>query len=297
MTYKHIPVMLDEIVEFLDPQPGAKFIDCTLGGAGYTSAIASLVGSQGKVIALDMDEMAIANAKIILKEKKLDNVVLVNSNFKNLDEAAYSIFPAGEKFDGIVFDLGLSSAQLDDESRGFSFKGNRPLDMSFGSDNELSTEDIVNNYSSQELIDIFRDYGEERYAKKIADNIVFARKKQRIKSTNDLIKIIEEVVPFRPGAKIHPATRVFQALRMETNKELDVLKEALEKAETMLKPGGKLVVVSFHSGEDKIVKNFLRDRKNTSFNLLTKKPVAPSDGESGENRRARSAKLRAAEKI
>ncbi|NCN22205.1 16S rRNA (cytosine(1402)-N(4))-methyltransferase RsmH [Candidatus Falkowbacteria bacterium] len=296
MIYSHVPVMLKEIISFLDPKIGGKFIDCTLGGAGYTRAIAELVGEKGKVLGIDLDELALENAKRLLKEKKLNNVELVRSNFKNLNEVAESVFP-GELVDGIVFDLGLSSAQLDDEARGFSFKGERALDMSFGPDNELSTEKIVNFYSLLELTKIFREYGEEKQAYRIAKKIVETRKKKKIKTTSDLCTLIEEIIPIRAWSKIHPATKVFQALRMETNKELEVLAEALEQAEKRLKIGGRLVVVSFHSGEDRIVKNFLRDRKGKDFNILTKKPLIPGSFEASCNKRARSAKLRAAQKI
>ncbi len=297
MIYSHVPVMLKEIISFLDPKPGGKFIDCTLGGAGYTTTIAQLVGEKGKVLAIDLDGLALKNAESLLKDKKIKNVILKESNFKNLDEVANSVFKEGTLFDGIVFDLGLSSAQLDDEARGFSFKGERPLDMSFGPENNISTENIINSYSLIELTNIFREYGEEKQAYRIAKKIVESRKKKRIKTTSDLTSIIEEIIPLRPWLKINPATKVFQALRIETNEELKVLEEALEKAEKLLKPGGKLVVVSFHSGEDRIVKNFLRDRKGKSFKILTKRPELPDNFEAGSNKRARSAKLRAAEKI
>ncbi|MBN2854099.1 16S rRNA (cytosine(1402)-N(4))-methyltransferase RsmH [Patescibacteria group bacterium] len=297
MIYSHIPVMLKEIISFLDPKIGGKFIDCTLGGAGYTIAIAELVAKEGKVLAIDLDEIALDNAKNLLKERKINNVKLVRSNFKNLDEAAETVFSQEELVDGIVFDLGLSSAQLDDEARGFSFKGERPLDMSFGPDNEISTEKIISSYPLIELTRIFREYGEEKQAYRIAKKIVETRKKKKIKTTADLCALIEEIIPLRPWSKIHPATKVFQALRMETNKELEVLTEALEKAEKRLKRGGRLVVVSFHSGEDRIVKNFLKNRKGISFKILTKKPLGPEVSEINNNKRARSAKLRVAEKI
>lgn len=297
MAYEHIPVMLKEVIEHLNPKTGENFIDCTLGGAGYTSLIAEKIGPKGNVMAIDLDEMALENAKEVLAVKNLHNVHLVRSNFRNLDEAAKLFFPEGMKFDGIVFDLGLSSAQLDDESRGFSFKGDRPLDMSFGPDNENSTEEILKRYSLPELTRIFREYGEDKNAYRIAKAIVETRKKKPIKSTADLINVIESVVPFRASSRIHPATRIFQALRMETNEELAVIEEALEKAEKMLKKGGRLVVVSFHSGEDRIVKNFLRNRKKDSFEVITKKPIAVSEDEADVNYRARSAKLRAAIKI
>lgn len=297
MAYEHIPVMLSEVMGYLKPKSGENFIDCTLGGAGYTALIAEKVGPKGSVIAIDLDEMALANAKERLAMKKVNNVHLVRSNFRNLDEAAKAVFPDDIKFDGIVFDLGLSSAQLDDEARGFSFKGERPLDMSFGPDNDGSTEEILRRYPLLELTRIFREYGEDKSAYRIAKAIVDTRKKKPIKTTADLVALIELIIPFRVGSKIHPATKIFQALRMETNDELPAISEALEKAEKMLKKGGRLVVVSFHSGEDRIVKNFLRDRKGTSFQVITKKPITPGVNEADENYRARSAKLRTAIKI
>jgi len=295
MSYQHIPVMLNEVIEYLKPRVGQKFIDCTLGGAGYTTTLAKKVGSQGQVIGIDLDELAIKNAELIISEQKLENIVLLNGNFKNLKTIISDNFPADMKFDGIVFDLGLSSAQLDDEARGFSFKGERPLDMSFGPDNTNSTEEIINHYPLLELTRIFREYGEEKHAYRIAKVIVEERKAKRIKTTADLAMIIEKAVPFRYRSRIHPATRVFQALRMETNEELLSLKEVLPEAVNLLKQKGRLVVVSFHSGEDRIVKRFLKGEAKVK--ILTKRPLVPTEGETENNPRARSAKLRAAEKI
>jgi 16S rRNA (cytosine1402-N4)-methyltransferase len=295
MTYQHIPVMLNEILEYLNPRPGKKYIDCTLGGAGYTVALASKVGPSGQVVAIDLDELAIKNAQVIIREQKLENIVLVNDNFKNLKTIITEKFSSSRKFDGIVFDLGLSSAQLDDEVRGFSFKGERPLDMSFGPVNQTSTEEIINHYPLLELTRIFREYGEEKHAYRIAKAIVEERKEKRIKTTADLVMIIERAVPFRFRSKIHPATRVFQALRMETNEELKSLEEVLPLAISLLKPKGRIVVVSFHSGEDRIVKRFFKAA--TDIKILTKRPLIPTEAETLANPRARSAKLRAAEKI
>lgn len=293
MAYKHVPVMLAEILEYLNPSAGQCYIDCTLGGAGYSIALAEKVGPTGKVLGIDLDELAINNAHRQLLEKKLKNVVLVNDNFKNLKTIAAENFPKG--VDGVVFDLGLSSAQLDDETRGFSFKGDRPLDMAFGPKNSRSTADIINEYSLLELTEIFREYGEERRAYQIAKAIVSSRKEKSLKTTGDLLSVIEKVVPFRHYSKINPATKIFQALRMETNEELTVLKEVLPEAVKILKPGGRLVVVSFHSGEDRIVKRFLKD--NPEVKVLTKRPLVAQEEETASNSRARSAKLRAAEKI
>lgn len=286
--------MLEEILEYLKPLAGNKYIDCTLGGAGYTTAIAKKIGEKGEVVAIDLDELAIKNAQVLISEQKLNNITLINDNFKNLARVISENFKPGTKFDGIVFDLGLSSAQLDDESRGFSFKGERPLDMSFGPVNNSSTEEIVNSYDLLELTRIFREYGEEKHAYQIAKAIVEARKIERIKTTLDLVSIIEKRIPFRYRSKIHPATRVFQALRMETNEELNSLLEVLPKALDLLKPKGRIVIVSFHSGEDRIVKRFFKSRED--IKILTKRPLIPSDDETEANPRARSAKLRVAEK-
>ena len=295
MIYSHIPVMLDEILEYLNLQPGKKYIDCTLGGAGYTTAIAKKIGDKGEVVAIDLDELAIKNAQALIVEQKLKNISLVNDNFKNLAKVIGERFPEGTKFDGIVFDLGLSSAQLDDEARGFSFKGERPLNMSFGPANSNSTEEIINTYQLLELTRIFREYGEEKYAYQIAKAIVEERKIKRIETTLDLVSIIEKKIHFRFRSKIHPATRIFQALRMETNEELASLLEVLPSALDLLKPKGRIVVVSFHSGEDRIVKRFFKSRDD--IKILSKRPFIPTDSEIEANPRARSAKLRVAEKI
>jgi len=295
MIYQHTSVMLDEILDYLKPKKGNKYIDCTLGGAGYTIALAKAVGPTGQVIGVDLDELAINNAQALINEQKLQNITLINDNFKNLKTIIEENISRDAKFDGIVFDLGLSSAQLDDEARGFSFKGERPLDMSFGPVNQKSTEEIVNHYDLLELTRIFREYGEEKHAYRIAKAIVAARRLQRLKTTGDLVAVIEESIPFRYRSKIHPATRVFQALRMETNEELMSLAEVLPEAIKLLKPSGRLVVVSFHSGEDRIVKRFLKGEEG--IKILTKRPLVPSESEVETNSRSRSAKLRAAEKI
>lgn len=294
-AYAHVPVMLPEVEKYLAPKPGAYFLDCTLGGAGYTLRLANLVGPKGRVLALDLDEMAISNAQEKIKAANLDNVILVRDNFKNLTEIVEANFPVDTKFDGIVMDLGLSSAQLADETRGFSFQGDHPLDMAFGADSARSTEEIINNYSLPVLTRIFRDYGEERQAYRIAKAIVNYRRTKRLRTTSDLVTIIEAVVPPRFYTKIHPATKVFQALRVETNGELDNLAAVLPIAASRLKPRGRLVVVSFQSGEDRIVKRFFRAAAlEGNLEILTKKPLIPSETEVAANPRARSAKLRAA---
>lgn len=295
MDYQHIPVMLTEVIDWLEIKPGATYLDCTLGGAGYTLAIAKMSGARGKILSIDLDEQAIKNAELKIKKQNLKNIKLVQGNFKNLKSLAANTLGAKVKFDGIVMDLGLSSFQLDDENRGFSFKGARPLDMSFGTEISKETTAIINQYSLLELTRIFREYGEERMAYQIAKAIVEVRKLKKISSTSDLVEIIENRIPSRFRKKIHPATRIFQALRMETNDELKNLSEALSQVPEILKKNGRLVVVSFHSGEDRIVKRFLKD--NVQFKVLTKRPLIPSAQEMAENPRSRSAKLRAALKI
>lgn len=294
MTYNHIPVMLREVLEYLQPNAGEYFIDCTLGGAGYTLALADKVGDKGKVISIDLDPLALKNAQKKIQERKLNNIVLIPDNFKNLSNIISANLAAGTKFNGVVLDLGLSSAQLDDETRGFSFKGKRPLDMAFGS-GERSTKEIVNQYPLMELTRVFQEYGEEPKAYYIAKEIVESRKTKSIETTQDLVTVIEKAVPPRFHRRIHPATKVFQALRMETNTELDSLREVLPAAVNLLKPGGRLVVVSFHSGEDRIVKRFFK--AEDSLKILTKRPLSPTEEEVRDNPRSRSAKLRSAEKI
>jgi len=312
MAYHHVPVMLPEVLTILQPQSGETYLDCTLGGAGYTLALAEAVEKKGKVIAIDADQLAIDNAEALIKEKGIENITLVHDNFKNLAAIAeeYLLSPV----DGIVFDLGLSSAQLEDENRGFSFQGERPLDMAFGAGEAYSTEKLLNHSSLSELASIFRDLGEEPQAYRLAKEIVAARKIKPIHNTKELVDIILKISPPRyKTSGIHPATRAFQALRLATNDEFGSLRTALEALNSILKIGGKVAIVSFHSGEDRIVKQWLKKESTdclcppaapvcvcghqASFKTLFKKPLAPGDREVSENPRARSAKLRGAEKI
>lgn len=304
--------MLKEVIEYLDPKPGQNFIDCTLGGAGYTMAIAEKIGPEGKILAIDLDKSAIENAKKIIAGRKLANVILVNDNFKNISEIAEKHFK-NIKISGIVFDLGLSSAQLDDKKRGFSFQFDAPLDMRFNSEAEFSADYIINNYKQEELEKILKEYGEERYAKLIVRLIAAERKIKPVETTFQLVEIIKKAVPKKYlFGKIHPATKTFQALRIAVNKELENIEQALADSINLLSPGGRIAVVSFHSLEDRIVKNFFKKEAKDclcppelpvcrcghekSLKILTK-AVAPSDEEIRQNSRARSAKLRVAEKI
>jgi 16S rRNA (cytosine1402-N4)-methyltransferase len=315
MAYQHIPVMLAEIISMIKPQPGQIIVDCTLGGAGYTLALAKLVGPTGRILAIDLDEGALTNATDRLTAAGLNNVILIKDNFRNLKEIVKDNFPDNTKLDGVVMDLGLSSAQLDDERRGFSFKSDRPLDMAFSLDGQLAvaTSTIVNRYSLTDLTKVLRDYGEEPKAYFIAKKIIEARKVKRIKTTADLLAIIQSVAKPNSRMRINPATKTFQALRMETNQELESLKIVLPAALEALKISGRLATVSFHSGEDRIVKDFFKTESRdclcppaapvcvcghqARLKILTKKPLIPTETESRDNPRARSAKLRAAEKI
>lgn len=315
MDYQHIPVMLNEVLIGLDARPGQVFVDGTLGGAGYTLALAKLVSPSGKILAIDLDDLSLANAQEKIKQAKISNIVLVQDNFRNLKQIVEENFSQDFKVDGVVLDLGLSSAQLQDETRGFSFQGDRPLDMAFNQEGHtaIATTTIVNNYSLERLTHVFRVYGEEPKAYALAKKIVETRRKKRIKTTGDLLEIISSVIKTNPRIKIHPATRAFQALRMETNYELEALREVLPAALSILKPNGKIAIVSFHSGEDRIVKDFFRTESKdcicpssvpvcvcqhqATLKILTKKPIPASDLESQINPRARSAKLRLAQKI
>ncbi len=336
MEYQHTPVMLREVLEYLRPKPGENFIDCTLGGGGYTYAIARRAAPRGKVLAIDLDELAIRHTqKIIDKNKNLSaqarfdraiarragkNIIIVHDNFKNLSNIAKEYCKDKEEaeFSGIVFDLGLSQAQLKDRTRGFSFQLDTPLKMSFrrqmADSNKLTTEKIISNYREENLERIIKEYGEERYAKLIAREIVKRREKKEIKTTGQLVDIIERAVPgVYKRQKIHFATRTFQALRIATNNELLNLEQALPQALDLLKPGGRIVVVSYHSLEDRIVKHFFRKESKdcicpkelplcqcdhvAKLKIITKKVIIPSPEEIAGNPRARSAKMRVAKKI
>lgn len=270
----HFPVLQKEVIEYLDPNPNENFIDCTLNGAGHSRAILEKIKPNGKVLGIEWD-------KEICKKIKLDNLIVVNDSYANLKNIAKDFSPV----DGVLFDLGMSSWHLENSGRGFSFLKDEPLDMRYSLDNDLTAEKIVNNYSLKEIETILREYGEERFAKNIAKLIVENRPIKTTFQLKDIIRI--------PKGKIHPATRTFQALRIAVNNELGNLEKALPQAEELLVSGGRLVMISFHSLEDRIVKNFF---KKSNLNILTKKPIKCSKQELKINPRSRSAKLRAAEK-
>jgi len=315
MEYRHIPVMLKEVVDILNPRPGQKFIDCTLGGGGYSKAILERIGEDGKVLAIDLDGEAIANAELNFKtEIKNKKLILAHENFKNLQVIIEKYFTADIKFDGIVLDLGLSSAQLEDGHRGFSFSlPLAPLGMNFGEAIGETAENIVNTLNTENLTKIFKDYGEEKFAYKIALAIVSERKLGRITTTGKLAEIIVKFIPKRFQSKIHPATKIFQALRIAVNQELENLQSVLPLAVSLLKIGGKLIIISYHSLEDRIVKQYFKKESKdclcppispicrcghrASLKILTHPILRPTEEEVLKNPRARSAKLRAAEII
>ncbi len=293
----HIPVLQKEILDCFDPKPNENFIDCTVDGGGHTLAILEKNLPKGKVLGIDADAEMIKNlaAEVNLEFRK--RLVLACDNFANLKEIVVR-----EKFGpvaGILLDLGMSSWHLEKSGRGFSFLKNEPLDMRYDSKNPLTAEKIVNFWSESDLEKILREYGEEKFSKKIAAGIVRERKTTAIKTTFRLVTIIKNALPpVQRHQKIHCATRIFQALRIAVNNELDNLKKVLPQAMEILRPEGKLLVISFHSLEDGIVKRFFAGlaESGNGITILTKKPITPSNKEIIINPRSRSAKLRMAQK-
>ena len=301
---RHIPVLGRQAVEMLAPRDGGLYVDATFGAGGYSRMI--LDAAQTRVIGIDRDRSAIAGG-FDLVDRFGGRLTLVEDRFSNL--AGICAAEGFDAVDGVVMDVGVSSMQLDEAERGFSFRLGGPLDMRMGHDGPTAA-DVVAKASEADLANIFYIFGEERHSRSVARAIVAARKEAPILTTKELADIVGKVVWSKPG-EIHPATRTFQGLRIFVNQELDELHLALSASERILKPGGRLVVVSFHSLEDRIVKNFLVERGKAgggsrhlpdiahaapSFQILTKRPVTPDDGEIAANPRARSAKLRAAER-
>ena len=296
----HIPVLQKEVIQYLDPKPNENFIDATIGQGGHTFFILRKNKPKGKVLGIDADPEQIENIKHI--ELK-DRLILVNNSYANLKEIVkkHNFKPVN----GILFDLGMSSWHLEESKRGFSFQRNEPLDMRYDKNQKhLTAEDIINQWPEKEIEQILREYGEERFSRRIAKEIVEARRKNPIKSTFQLVAIIKKAVPsWYQRGKISFATKTFQALRITVNDELETIKQGLEQALDVLEKGGRLIVISFHSLEDRIVKNSFstfakgyggQERK---IEILTKKPVRPSLEEIKINKRSRSAKLRAARRI
>ncbi len=305
MEFKHESVLLDETIEQLAIIENGIYVDGTLGGAGHSSAILDRLGDDGHLIGIDQDEEAIEAAKARLKNDS--RVTVVKSNFKNIRQVLDGL--GIEKVDGILLDLGVSSHQFDDPERGFSYRENAPLDMRMDTRQGMSAADIVNSYTEDELKRIIREYGEERYAGPVAANIVRTRESKEIQTTGELVDIIRSSMPEREkNKKGHPARKTFQALRIECNHELDVLKDSLDDMIDSLKPQGRLCIITFHSLEDRIVKQaFLKAEnpctcppdfpvcvcgKKPLGKMSPHKPIGPSEEEVVRNKRARSAKLR-----
>jgi 16S rRNA (cytosine1402-N4)-methyltransferase len=289
----HKSVLLKEVIEYLNVERNKNYVDCTIGEGGHSIEILKRNGPEGKVLGIEIDSELYKK----LSEKKLERLILVNDSFKNLKEIIER-----EKFKniyGILFDLGISSWHIEKSGRGFSFLRDEPLIMRYDLRQKLTAEKIVNEWSEKEIERILREYGEEKFAKKISREIARARKVRPIKTTSQLVEVIKKAVPtFYQRKKIHFATKTFQALRIAVNNELENLKIALPQAIEVLEKGGRLVVISFHSLEDRIVKNFLKEKEREGkIKILTKKPIQPSKEEIIKNPRSRSAKLRCALKI
>lgn len=285
----HIPVLLSETIEALQPERGGGFLDATLGLGGHSEAL--LKGGAGHLYAIDQDPQAIEKAVTRL-EPFAKQLTVIQGNFGDLETIAEA--HKLPKLQGILMDIGVSSLQLDDPERGFSFMHNGPLDMRMDPDNTVSAATIVNTWLEFKMVNLFQRYGEERLAKKIARAIVQKRRKHPFMETKELADlIVEQYHPADRVKKPHPATRVFQALRIEVNRELDVLKEGIMAALDLLEPGGRLVIITFHSLEDRIVKFAFREAEAQGMGrLVTKRPIIASESEIAENPRSRSAKLR-----
>ncbi len=319
MSYYHTPVMTSEVIRYLNCRPGGVYVDCTLGGVGHSRAILERILPTGLLIGIDRDPDALKNAKRKLAPFT-DNIRLLPGNFGDLEQHLRKL--AVPEVDGIVADLGLSLHHLEGSGRGFSFNRDEPLDMRMGPDAEITGRELLGSLKTDELAGIFRNYGEERWSNKIAHAIVRHRSEEEILTTRQLARIIEAAVPkvSRSRAKknkdvrrIHPATRAFMALRIAVNNELENINALMDQAPALLKTGGRLCVISFHSLEDRIVKHRMREWETSCtcppqfpecvcghkavYRVLTRKPERPSDPEIAANPMARSAKLRAAEKI
>lgn len=284
----HVPVMRKEVMAALAPQPGQRLVDGTLGGGGHTQAFALAVGGEGLVISLDRDPTAIESVATRLKGLP---ILLVESNFCDLPEVLKQLeIP---QVDGVLLDLGLSSDQLADDSRGFSFHAEGPLDLRFNPEEGRPASYLVNTMKENNLADLIFEYGEERFSRRIARKIVEFRKTQPIRTAKELSEIVRRCVPRSPRDSIDPATRTFQALRIAVNGEMEALEKILQELPRCVRPGGKVAIISFHSLEDRRVKEAFRE--NLNYRSLTKKPILPDTEEIQRNPRARSAKLRVAE--
>lgn len=290
---EHIPVLLNEILRYLDYIRNEIIVDCTIGEGGHAEKILGNLGPSGILLGIDQDQDALVAARERLASFG-KRVTLVWDNFINLENVLRE--KGLEEVDGILFDLGVSSFQLNKKERGFSFLKEGPLDMRMNKVQKINAADLVNKASYEELQNIIYELGEKRWAKRIAKAIVREREKEPITTTSQLAEIVGKAVPYR--GRIHPATRTFQALRIKVNRELENLKEALPQAVDSLKKGGRICVISYHSLEDRIVKNSFKNfARQGRLKILTKKPITPKEAEIRTNLRSRSAKLRVGERI
>lgn len=310
MEFNHVSVLLEESIEALSIKEDGIYIDCTLGGAGHSKQIVSRLSSKGLLIGIDQDINAINFAKE--KLKCYPNVKIVHNNFYNIDSILNELNI--DKVDGVFMDLGVSSYQLDEAERGFSYMKDAPLDMRMDRDNPVSAFNVVNQYDEEKLVKIIREYGEERFASRIVRFIIKERQNKPISTTLELVKIIKAAIPAKARREgPHPAKRTFQAIRIEVNHELAILERAIEDSVSHLNKGGRIAIIAFHSLEDRIVKNTFKRLQDPCIcpkefpictcgripvlRVITKKPIEPSEHEIENNPRSRSAKLRIGEKI
>lgn len=310
MNFEHISVLLNEVLEELNIKEDGIYVDGTLGGAGHSLEIVKKL-TTGKLIGIDQDENALEKAGQVLEEYK-DKVILVKNNYENIDKVLEEL--GIESIDGMLLDIGVSSHQLDEETRGFSYNKDAPLDMRMDMTSNFSAWDIVNKYDKEELEQIIWDYGEDRWARRIAEFIIEERKEKPINTTLELVTAIKKAIPKQVRDEgNHPARKTFQAIRIEVNRELDVLTKVIPKISNVLKPGGRLAIITFHSLEDRIVKDSFKELyktcvcpsefpqcicdKTREIEIITRKPIIPTKEEIEVNPRSRSAKLRVAEKL
>lgn len=311
MEFRHRSVLLEETIQGLNIKPDGIYVDGTLGGGGHAYEVCRRLGDKGSIVGIDQDAAAIEAASIRLKDFS-EKVTIVRSNYCDMKSRLHEL--GIDKVDGIVLDLGVSSYQLDTAERGFSYREDAPLDMRMDTRQKMTARDIVNDYSEAELFRVIRDYGEDKFAKNIAKHIVSARAKRPVETTGQLTEIIRAAIPMKYQKKSgHPAKRTFQAIRIELNRELDVLRESLDDMIDLLSPGGRLCIITFHSLEDRIVKSAFRKNENpctcppdfpvcvcgnvSKGSIVTKKPILPGEEELACNSRSKSAKLRIFERI
>lgn len=310
MNFKHKSVLLDETISSLNVKPDGIYVDGTLGGGGHAYEVCSRLSNKGRFIGIDQDEAAIQAASDRLQEFK-EKITIVRENYSNMRQVLHNL--QIDKVDGIVLDLGVSSYQLDTAERGFSYMADAPLDMRMDQRQEFSAKDIVNRYSEMQLYYMIKDYGEDKFAKNIAKHIVRARADKEIETTGELTEIIKAAIPMKQRLTGgHPAKKTFQAIRIELNKELEVLKNSLDEMIDVLNDEGRICIITFHSLEDRIVKNIFRKNENpctcpsdfpicvcgkeSKGKVITRKPILPSEKEIEENKRSKSSKLRVFER-